>query len=186
MITQEMRDFFYRRTKEHIGRVKKWINTIYKYDPIRFSKLLDRRDSHDKSKFSEPELTPYIYITWRYHCQDTGEKFEVSDDIQRLMRNATYLHVKSSSHHPEFHDPGASRESINDKDRDGIPKKIVTPIGMTDIDIADMVADWMAMADEKGTDPKEWADKNIGKRWKFNDNQIKLIYELLKLYPNKS
>jgi hypothetical protein len=42
-----------------------------------------------------------------------------------------------------------------------------------------MVADWFAMSEELGGHPKEWADKNINIRWKFNDNQIRLIYDLI-------
>jgi len=182
MITQEMLDFYLKRTKEHINRVGKWIDVIYKSDPIKYYKLLDRKKTHDQSKYEEPERTPYIYITWKYHCKDTGEKFEVDEKIERLMRNATYLHVKSCSHHPEFHDAGINRDDLNDKDRDGKAKKIVSAKFMSPIDIAEMCADWMSMSDERGGDPKDFADNNINKRWNFTDEQVEQIYELLKLY----
>ena len=42
-----------------------------------------------------------------------------------------------------------------------------------------MIADWCAVSEEKSTDPKDWADNNIGTRWKFNDEQKKLIYLLI-------
>ena len=35
------------------------------------------------------------------------------------------------------------------------------------------------MSEERGNSPQEWADKVINKRWKFTDEQVKLIYELL-------
>jgi len=182
MITQEMLDFYLERTRKHIERVGYWIDVIYRSNPFKYYQLLDRVNSHDQSKFEEPEMTPYIYITWRYHCKDTGKKFEVGENTERLIRNATYLHVKSCSHHPEFHDPTSDRESINNTDRDGIPKKIVIGERMTDIDIAEMVADWMSLSDERGGDPKDWADKNINKRWRFTEIQVEQIYGLLKLY----
>lgn len=55
------------------------------------------------------------------------------------------------------------RENIND---------------MTDVDIAEMIADWEAMSQELGGNTKEWADKNIG-RWNFNKHQKELIYKLI-------
>ena len=45
--------------------------------------------------------------------------------------------------------------------------------------IAEMVADWMAMSEEKNTCPYEWADKNIGVRWNFTDKQKEFIYNIL-------
>ncbi len=37
----------------------------------------------------------------------------------------------------------------------------------------------MAMSEEKGGTPKNWADKNVNVRWKFTDKQKDLIYELI-------
>jgi hypothetical protein len=42
-----------------------------------------------------------------------------------------------------------------------------------------MCADWMAMAEEKGTNPLTWAEKNVNIRWKFTEGQTKKIYEIL-------
>ena len=41
-------------------------------------------------------------------------------------------------------------------------------------------ADWMAMSEEKGTDPNDWAKNNINVRWKFTDEQEDMIYALIK------
>lgn len=38
---------------------------------------------------------------------------------------------------------------------------------MWEVDIAEMIADWLAMSEEKNSDPYEWAKKNINVRWKF-------------------
>jgi len=49
--------------------------------------------------------------------------------------------------------------------------------------VAAMVADWLAVSDERKTNPYKWAEQNIGTRWKFNKDQIELIYDLInKLY----
>jgi len=48
--------------------------------------------------------------------------------------------------------------------------------------MSEKVADWMAMAEEKGTDPKDWAKMNVNKRWRFASYQVSHIYELLELY----
>jgi len=37
------------------------------------------------------------------------------------------------------------------------------------------------MSQELGNNLKEWADKNVSLKWKFNKEQIKLIYELVEL-----
>jgi len=58
--------------------------------------------------------------------------------------------------------------------------KMVDATKMSDLDIAEMTADWAAMGEERGNSPKEWADKNVNKRWKFTKDQEKLIYELIK------
>jgi hypothetical protein len=55
---------------------------------------------------------------------------------------------------------------------------------MPNMDIAEMAADWMAMSEEKGTEPKDWADKNVNVRWNFTPKQVDLIYELLELFPS--
>lgn len=41
------------------------------------------------------------------------------------------------------------------------------------------------MGREKGTSPKDWADKNVGPRWKFTPEQVKEIYGLIELVMNK-
>ena len=57
---------------------------------------------------------------------------------------------------------------------------------MPDLDLAEMIADWLAVSEERGTDPKDWADKNVNIRWKFDDEQKDLIYELIeKIWDHK-
>ena len=178
-----MIDWFEKRTNLHINLVQKYCRKIEDYDPIRFAGLSEQAEEHDQSKYEEPEREPYVYITWQYYCKDHGKKFDAPKDLEKQMSKATEHHVKANPHHPEYH----SLEDvnfINREDRDKPPDKIVDATKMPDMDIAEMAADWMAMSDEKGTKPKEWADKNVNVRWKFTPEQVDLIYELLELFGN--
>jgi len=177
--TQEMVDYYYTRTKNHINRVKKYLDKIYKYNPIKFYLLPNRKEIHDQSKYKEPELVPYIFVTWNYYCKDHNIDFTIPEDIKKQMQEATYHHVKNNRHHPEFHDDTTTINSINSKDRDKPPENMVNGYKMSSIDIAEMVADWMAMSEERGGHPKDWAKANINIRWKFTQDQVKLIYELI-------
>ena len=178
-ITDEMIDFFDKRTKKHIDLVKKYCKKIHEYNSEKFNGIIERGEEHDKSKYEKPELDPYIYITWDYHCKDTGKEFNISDEIKNKMNEATEHHVKANPHHPEYHLKSKDVSTINREDRDKIPDKIIDATGMDALDIGEMIADWCAMSEEKGNSPHEWARKNVGKRWRFTNNQEKMIYDLL-------
>jgi len=96
------------------------------------------------------------------------------------MNKATEHHVKSKAngHHPEAHSP-KEVDLISRKDRDKPPKEIIDVTKMPELDIGEMVADWLSMSEEKKSEPKDWAKKNINIRWKFTKEQEDLIYELI-------
>lgn len=176
--TKEMEDWFEERTKNHIKGVKKYSRIFKAYDPARFRDLVEIAEHHDDSKFEEPERTPYIALTWK-HKFDNYKSYKVPGTIDdEAINQATLHHVKGNEHHPE-HWTDQETELINKENRDKPPREIVDATRMPDIAIAEMVADWASMSDELGTSLRGWADKNIGKRWKFNDDQVKLIYELI-------
>jgi hypothetical protein len=180
IITPKMRDCYYKRTNNHINLVKKYCNKIYEYDKNKFEDLINISQDHDKLKLQEPELSPYIIITWDYYCNDNKIPFNIPENIKKQLGKATEHHVINSKHHPEYWQD--RKENILDIDsRDGttIPNVIIDGTKMPDVYIGEMCADWMAMSEERGNSPQEWADKVINKRWKFTDDQIKLIYELL-------
>ena len=178
--TEEMRKFYEKRTKKHISLVQKYCKKIYEYDKDRFDGLIERGKVHDQSKYENPEKDPYIYITWDYKCKDGGVKFEIPEKIKDKMNNATNHHVKHNAHHPEYHFDNKDSNLINREDRDKPPVKKIDATKMTDLDIAEMVADWLGMSEEKNSNPKDWADKNVNVRWKFTKKQKNLIYELIK------
>jgi len=174
---QEMREWFDKRTNKHIERVQKYCKKIEEYDD-RFKGLVEQAKVHDQNKFKDPEVDPYVYISWDYKCKDDGVDFKVPEGMDEKMNAATSHHVKNNSHHPEAHSE-KEVDLINRKDRDLPPEKIIDATKMPDLDMAEMVADWFAMSEEKNTNPKEWADKNVNVRWKFDDEQKDLIYELI-------
>jgi len=175
----KMKSWFEERTNRHIKLVQDFCKKIEEYDPKKFKGLVEQAKDHDASKFEDPEVEPYIYVTWEYKCKDDGIKFEGPEGIKDKMNEATNHHVRHNKHHPESHCDSKDINLINRDDRDKKPDKIVDATKMPDIDVAEMCADWFSMSVEKSSHPKDWADKNVNIRWKFNDKQKDLIYELI-------
>ncbi len=183
----DMEQYFEDRTNYHIGLVNSYLDEIIElHDPrLDLAVLEQEKEIHDQSKFEEPEYEPYVKLTWNYYLKDHGKKIDSSQDELKKIQAATFHHVKNNQHHPESWDENSTIESINSKDRDK-PGKIVDATKMSLNYIAAMVADWMAMSEEKGTDPYKWCEMNINKRWKFTEEQVKLIYDLLdKIWKKK-
>jgi len=171
---------FESRTKMHISYVGQYCRKIAKKFP-EFEELNKRAEIHDKSKWKEPERMPYIWLTLKFKCQNEGGKFEdynPPEDIDAKITKASEHHVKTNSHHPEFH---CKRKTnlVNKKSRDSKTSQIIDATKMPRLDIAEMVADWCGMAKELDDHPKDWADKNVNKKWKFTDEQKFLIYQLI-------
>jgi len=179
--TKEMENWFEKRTKMHIDLVQKYCRLIEAYD-ARFKGLSVQAENHDQSKYEEPERTPYIYTTWQYYCKGHNKKFEAPEGMEEKMNVATQHHVVHNLHHPEYYHVGPVVDFINREDRDKPPKTMVNATKMPDLSIAEMVADWLAMSEEKKTKPKEWADKNVNIRWKFTPEQKEMIYELIGIF----
>lgn len=169
-------EYFMERTNKHIDLVKKYMSKIVQNFP-QYEELSDRIELHDKTKFENPELEPYVYITWKYKCKDDGMDFPISQDMENKMLEATLHHIKNNKHHPEYHTEQTD-DLLNKNDRDK-PNSLINAEKMPNIDIAEMVADWCAMSEEKGNTPTEWANKNVNIRWKFTEDQRNLIYELI-------
>jgi len=142
--TQEMLDFYHRRTANHITRVQQNCEALATSGLVDEAELLkDRADVHDASKYSEGEIEPYVWLTWWYKSKDEGKTFEYPPGVKDQVDRATGNHVKNkdNSHHPE---------ALGD------PQK------MSDTDLAEMVCDWAAMSQEKGTSLQDWFDKCKG------------------------
>lgn len=182
----EMKEHFDARTKMHIGLVNKYLVEIASLCLPEIDNDLLFEDSHDASKFEEPEYTPYLHVNWKHKMRDEGKTYSPSKEIEDSMHFATYHHVKNNKHHPEFWDYKTTPDSINPRDRDKAPDKIVDGTKMPLTHVAQMVADWTAVDEEKSKvkgrySAKDWADKNVNIRWKFTPQQVELIYKIIGL-----
>jgi len=175
---KEMLDFYFQRTLKHILTVGKYCDRLIEMDS-KFEMLYFRKHVHDYSKLIMPEIEAYVFVTWMYKCKDEGVDLIISNEIKDAMKEATVHHVTTNTHHPEYHSK-VKMDFINAEDRDEAPAETVHATLMPEIDIAEMVADWCAMSEEKGSTPHEWAAKNeINARWKFSKKQRDLIHRCM-------
>lgn len=178
----EQKEYFLERTKKHIDLVQKAAKKIVDKYP-EFSELTKQVKKHDKNKFKEPELTPYVSLTWRKKPgnENIDNKELLSEEEENKI---TLYHLKSNSHHPEYHLKNKEDANIDEKDRNK-SKKCVDASLMPDIDVAEMVSDWQAMSIELGKNTaREWFNEQKDVRWSFSKKQEDLIDKLLKTFDN--
>lgn len=183
--TTEMFDWFNERTNQHIALVKKYAEKLVKHDPKKFKLLVENTKMHDASKFEDPEHIPYVHRTWMHKC----ETYKPSQEIIQQTHEAIVHHVMNNKHHPEYWSEkteALSRYAESRIERQGgewyqPTANNIDATRMPSARIAEMVADWCAMAEELGTNCKEWADKKVNVRWRFTGEQKKLIYELIQV-----
>lgn len=182
--TSEMIQFFEKRVNNHIKLVQESIFHMIKAMPFMDGMILiERGKCHDITKFKEPERTPYIWINHAYNMKLQGISFKYPKGIEKQTIDITEYHVKHNRHHPEFHCDGPIGISHSDRDSSDFS---IDASRMLDVDIAEMVADWIAMSQEKRTNtPREWFNKCSGVRWTFTNYQLEIIDKLLKTYENK-
>jgi len=172
---KKMHEHFITRLKKHIELVNYYANILKNKYNIEIKNI----EKHDINKFEYPLLIPYVYITWKYYCIRNSIEYNFSNHIKNDMNEVTIKHITTNHHHPEFWDPNFDEQKFNTSNRDGIPNKIVDATKMPDMYIAEMICDWSAVSKEKNSNIINWADTNINTRWKFNNDQIKLIYDLI-------
>lgn len=159
----DMVEYYLKRTRKHIDRVIKNCYIISKHLPEDIKNILnDRVELHDVSKFSEDEFYPYVWLTWIK--KPGNENFVYNHQINEYINKAWEHHKRENKHHPEYFE--IMFGDINK---------------MTIIDLAEMVADWHSMTQEFGGSTKEWMDKNVGSRWKFNDVNKREIEKYVKI-----
>lgn len=160
--TSEMVEFFERRTREHIDRVRRCLAIMASVTEYG-QELSERAKDHDASKFGPNERTPYVWLTEFHRCRRAGETFRYPDGMEEQVREAVRHHVATNRHHPEFH---------------------ADPNEMTDVDLIEMVCDWTAMSQEFGQDggsARGWADRTIGIRLLLNDERREFVYAMIDL-----
>ena len=155
----EAYDYFYKRTDEHILRVRRnlylWTFVYPEWSEV----FLSRGDIHDLSKYKEPERTPYIWRTWQGYCEKNNLPFSYPDGMEQQTRDAIFHHITHNRHHPEWHPD---------------------PDEMTKVDLIEMVSDWKAMSQEfNEKSPMGFADKVLGRRFKFSEDKCNEIRYLI-------
>jgi hypothetical protein len=158
--TTEMVAFFERRTREHIERVRRCLALMTEITGHR-AELFERGRTHDASKLDSEERVPYIWLTEYHKRRRNGEPFEYPEGIAEAVQRAIHHHLTTNRHHPEFHED---------------------PNAMSDVDLIEMVCDWTAMAQEFGQDggsARGWADKTVGTRVAFNEENRQFIYRMI-------
>ena len=185
--------FFIERTEKHIKLVQEAAAKIVEAYP-EFDELLKQVEVHDASKLEEPERTPYVEITWRHKLENekgeydpyNGKGYQTPGKLEKEDENqATLHHITTNSHHPEYHLEDKSDANINKDARDK-SDKCIDASRMPDTDVAEMVADWQAMAEELQTNTtREWFDKQKDVRWHFSEHQEELIDRLLKVFEEE-
>lgn len=128
--TQEMTEFFVKRTKHHISLVQTHMVNLSKILPYG-KELVERGAKHDESKWSEEEMIPYIWLTHYHKCKRDGIKLIYPHGVEDEIKKAIAHHVTHNRHHHEFH-------------RD--------PNNMNEIDLIEMACDWTAMSQELNQD----------------------------------
>ena len=158
--------FYERRTKEHIERVRRCLMFLAT-DSKQRDQLVERAKVHDASKFGSEERIPYIWLTEFHRCRRSGDSFAYPGGVEELVQQAIHHHVTTNRHHPEFH---------------GDPNE------MSEIDLIEMVCDWTAMAQEfnhDGESARAWADKTVGVRIDFNQDNRRFIYQTIEELDRK-
>ena len=173
-ITQEMIDHNVKRTTKHIEDVKKHAKIIATKLP-KHKKVVELSDTHDASKFEHPEKDAYHLIAWKYKCKQEGIPCVFNKRQLKSMKDASYHHITHNKHHPEY---WVKRREI----KANKPESPFIPLDATKMkteNICEMCADWLSMSEELKNDPRDWADKVIGKKYKFTNHQVSTIYEIL-------
>jgi len=187
----EKEEYFLDRTNKHIKFVQNAAAKIVEAYP-EFFELLKQVETHDESKFHDPELTPYIEITWRHKIEKEKSEFDPYHDkgyqtpgkLDKEKENqATLHHITTNSHHPEYWLEDKSKANKDDRDKSD---ECIDASRMSDLAIAEMVADWQAMAEELKTNTaRQWFEKNKDVRWHFSKHQEELIDKLLKVFEDE-
>jgi hypothetical protein len=177
--------FYLKRTKFHINLVKENIITVINHiDEFTFDekegqeiveKLSKQKELHDLSKFKEPEIFPYIELTWSKR-EDNNNK-DKNKLVDPAFIEATEHHVLNNPHHPEYWDKENAKIDPDNRDK---TTKCVDASKMEENFVIEMVCDWYAMSQELKTNTaREWFNKQKNVRWKFTSIQEELIEKTL-------
>ena len=147
-----------KRVIDHIARVKFFYKKLVEAGVIPEKDIdFDRIAKHDADK-----LEPYNLKRQACRFTKTGtvtpEQKEAANDVIRE-------HIKKNPHHSEFWGAPSDDQFSTNIDCTKTP----------DTYMYEMAADWMATAEERGTNCMDWYNKNVGKRWIYNEHQCDIL-----------
>jgi hypothetical protein len=135
-------------THKHVRTVQRYINTF-------IADLIHRGETHDNSKFQEPELSIFAENTSKLKDTEYG-----TEDYKRLMvesRPAIDHHYSKNRHHPEHWPNGIE--------------------SMTLVDLLEMLADWKAATERN-------KEGNIRKSITINAEKYHMTPQLRIIFEN--
>ena len=163
-----------RRNKAHVEGVQKF-----------GMKLNGRKfEGHDKDKFYDLHI-PYMLITLGYN-KDVKDDLGMDEEMDRFLRWATYRHVISNPHHPEYWDKENAKVNadVAYKDRDKPRSVIIDATKMPNNYLDEMICDWASVGAERGNSPQSWLENGKDTKWKFTDEQLKYMFDQMeKIWP---
>ena len=182
-ITYEMQGWYWERTGRHRGLVKENLKALSAHELLSKEALVERGNSHDLDKYSVDNNKAYILVSWYFKKRRECLNFQMPKHVLKAVNKATHSHVISNAHHPEYH--ANKIKPISIFERDDIVKGNLSIIEVPEMpihDVAEMVCDWTAIAQELGEEnasARSWADKQIGNKWVFFDKDTQLIYDFI-------
>lgn len=135
-------------TQKHIEKVRDFIDQIC-------GCIYGRGLLHDQSKLENPEVE--IFDKYTEKLRNTTYNSEEYRKHLEEMKPALDHHYSHNRHHPEFHNEGI--------------------LGMTLIDLIEMLADWKAATERHD-------DGDIMKSLKVNEKRFDIPPELVKILEN--
>jgi len=190
-ISKDMSDLFYKRTNEHVDRVKRnglrLMKGLLSEDntDISLTDFAVQIGDHDWLKFKYPELNPYIIRTSKMRAERLGTEFpQLSEGLLDEIDRAVYHHVAHTPHHPEHWDEDITLELFQQNQRRPGTYKTIA-YDMDNESIAEMVCDWTAVSQEfGGNSALDWAKSNVNYRWQFTPEQTELIFHIIDILDN--
>ena len=135
--------------REHQSKVKYWLSSFIHI-------LQGRSESHDQSKLKDP-AEKALFDYWSPELRRlTFGTFEYKLALDG-MGEGVKRHYRANRHHPEHYENGVN--------------------GMTLVDLMEMVADWMAAAEARGTHVDL---ENAKTRFGLSDQLIEIIANTLR------
>lgn len=170
-IDPDVMDKVTQRVKDHIVRVKYFYKAMVSAGLIPDEYVNTSEVAvHDADKLKMKNLKRQAL---RYCTKPEDMTPEILDAIQDVVHD----HVKGNPHHPEFWGTGDHRTNGMSCSEMELPY------------IYEMLADWAATAEERGTSIKSWFTATVinvgGNRWSFSDEAVQVMMDCIPFLEKK-